>query len=70
VTVGIVDGPSRVSDGQVLATSLTVDPIMGATVSGEVRGLVDKRSGLGIGTGVGGVPEGTTQVDHSVCVGV
>jgi len=70
VTVGIVDGPVRVTDGQALASGLTVSPIVGATVLGEVGGLVDECSGLGIGTGVWGVPEGTAQVDLSICVGI
>jgi len=70
VTVGIVDGPIRVTDGQALAGGLAVGVITGATIDGEVGGLVDKRSGLGVGTGVGGVPEGTAQVDLSELVGV
>ena len=69
MTVSVVDGHSRVTDGQALAGSLAISVIVGATVDGEVRSLVDKRSGLGIGTGVGGIPEGTTEVYPSESVG-
>jgi len=70
VTVGVGDGLRRVADSQVLARSLTVNMIVGATVDGEVGGLVDKRSSLGIGTDGGGVPETTAQIDRSERVGI
>jgi len=70
VTVSVIDGTSRVADGQALAGRLTVNPIVGATVGGEVRRLVHERSGLGIRTGVRSVPEGTAEVDLSECVGI
>ena len=59
MTVGVVDGPSWVAVSQALTVRLTISPIAGTTVDGEVGGLVDECSGLGVGTGVGGVPEGT-----------
>jgi len=65
VTVGVGDGLRRVADSKFPAGSLTVSVIAGATVDGEVGGLVDKRSGLGIGTDGGGVPESTAQIDLS-----
>jgi len=68
VAVGVVDGLGRVADSQTLAARLTINVIVGATVGGEVGGLVDERSGLGIGTGVRGAPEGTAQVNLSVLV--
>ena len=65
VTVGVEDGLSRVAGGKALGVSLTVNVVLGATVGGEVRRLMDKRSGLGIGAGVGGFPKGTAKVDPS-----
>ena len=70
MTVGVVDGPIRVVIGQGLAGSLTVSPIIGTTVDGEVGGLVDKSSSLGVSANVGSVPEGTAQVDLSELVGI
>jgi len=70
VTVGVVDGPSWVVDSQCLAGRLTISPVIGATVGGEMRGLVNERSCLGIGTCVGSGPEGTAQVDLSKLVGI
>ena len=69
MTVGVVDRHRRVTDSQALAGSLTISVIIGTTVDGEVGSLVDKRSGLGIGTGVGGIPKGTTEIDPSESVG-
>jgi len=65
VAVGVVDGLGRVADSQTLAARLTINVIVGTTMSGKVGGFVDERSGLGIGTGVRGVPEGTAQVNLS-----
>jgi len=70
VTVGVVDGLSYITDSQVLTVSLTVLVVLVATVDVEVRGFMDKSPGLGIGTGVGGAPEGTTEVDLSELVGI
>ena len=70
MTVGVVDGTIWVADCQALAGRLTISPIVGTTVVGEVGGFVDERSGLGICTGVGGAPECTTQVDFSELVGI
>jgi len=70
MAVGVVDGPERVADSQVLAGSLTISPIIGATVDGEVGGLVNESSSLGVGTKVWSVPEGTAEVDLSELVGI
>jgi hypothetical protein len=55
-------------DGQPLATGLTIIVVLALAVDGEVGRLVDKRSGLGVGTGGGGSPEATAEVDHSELV--
>ena len=70
MAVSVVDGTSRVAGGQALAGRLTVSPIIGATVGGEMRRLVDESSGLGIGSGVRSGPEGAAQVDLSEGVGI
>lgn len=63
--IGIVDGISRVADGQRLGCRLTIDVVVGSAVGGEVGGFVDDGSGLGVGAGGGSVPEGTAEVDVS-----
>ena len=70
MTVGVVDGPSRVADSQVLASGLTVSPIVGTTVGVEMGGLMDKSSGHRVSTLVRSVPVGTAQVDLSILVGI
>ena len=70
MTVSAADGASRVANSQALAGRLTISPIVGTTVDGEVRGLVNKSSSLGISTKVWSVPEGTAQVYLSVLVGI
>ena len=62
--VGVEDGLGWVGFGQVLGIGLTVNVVFSATVDGEVGRFVDKCSGLGVGTGVGGAPEGTAEVDR------
>ena len=69
MVVGVEDGLIRVADSQVLGTSLTVNVVVGTTVDGEVRRFVDQCSGLGVGTGVWGTPEGTAKVNPSEFVG-
>ena len=70
MAVGVEDGRSWVLDGQVLAVRLAVSVVPGATVGVEVGSLVDERSALGIGTGGGGLPEGTAKVDGSELIGI
>jgi len=70
VTVGVVDGLSYVTDSQVLTCGLAILVVLVTTVYIEVGRLVDKRSGLGIGTCVWSAPEGTAQVDPSEMVGI
>ena len=70
MVVGIEDGLCWIGDGQLLSIILTINVIQGPAVDGEVGTLVDKRSGLGIGTGTWSVPEGTTEVDLSGLVGI
>ena len=70
MAVGIEDGLSRVTDGQVLAVGLTVSVILGTAIDGEVGSLMDNRPGPGIRTGVGGVPEAVAEVDGPECIGV
>ena len=53
-----------------LGAILTVNVVEGPTVFGEVGRLVDKRSGPGVGTSVGDVPEGTAEVDNSEVVAI
>ena len=65
MTVGVVDSLRRVTGSQALAGRLTISVIVSAAVGGEVGRFVDKRSGLGIGTGVWGVPESAAQVNLS-----
>jgi len=61
------DGPRWAAGGQILGVSPTVNVVEGATVDDQAGSLVNSRSGLGIGTGFGGVPEGTAEVDNSKC---
>ena len=70
MAVGVVDGLSRVTDGQGLAVSLTVNVVIGTTVGGEMGSLVDNRPGPGIRTGVGSVPEAVAEVDGPECTGI
>ena len=70
VTVGVVDGLGRVANSQTLTGGLTISPVIGTTVNNEVGGLMNKSSGLGVGTNVWSVPEGTAQVDLSELVGI
>ena len=62
MVVCVENGRVWVIAGQVLRIGLTVSIVAGATVDGEVGGLVDKCSGLGISAHIGGGPEGTTEV--------
>ena len=70
MTVGIEDGLPWIVGGQLLRGILTGSVILGATVLGEAGRLVDKRSGLRVGTVEGGVPEGTAEVDLSEFGGI
>ena len=70
VTVSVEDRLIWVGDRQVPAILRTVSEVPGATVDGEVGNFVDERSGLGIGTVDGGVPEGTAKVNLSGEVGI
>jgi len=70
VSVSIEHGLRRVVDSQLHGSSLTVSVVTGTTIGGEVRRLVDDRSGPGIGTGVGGIPESTAEVDRPELVGI
>ena len=70
VTVGVHDGPARVALSQRPASRLSVSVVGRSTVADEMRRLVDERSRPRIGTGVGGPPESTTEVDLSELVGV
>ena len=70
MTVGIEDGLAWIVDGQLLRCILTGSVVLGPTVLGEAGRLVDKRSGLRVGTVEGSVPEGTAEVDLSELVGI
>ena len=70
VIVGVEDGLSLIAEGQILGFTLAVNVVMSSAVDGEVGRLVDKRSGLGIGTDGGGLPEGTAEVDLSKLRGI
>lgn len=70
MVVGVEDGLRWAGFGQVLRGGLAVNVVLSATVDGEVRSLVDERSGPGVSTGVGGTPEGTAEVDGPECVGI
>lgn len=65
VVVGVEDGLIRAADSRILSTGLTVDVVVGSTIDGEVGRLVDQRSSLGIGAGVGGAPESAAEVNPS-----
>ena len=67
--VGVEHSLIWVADRQVLGTGLPVDVVVGTTVDGEVGGLVDQSSGLGVGAGVWGAPEGTAEVDPPEFIG-
>ena len=70
MVVGVVDGRVWVIDGQALRLGLTVSVVTSATVDGKVGRLVDECSGLGISTNIGGVPEGTAEVDRPILIGI
>jgi len=70
VIIGIHDGLTWVGPSQILRRTWTVDVVLGATVGGEVGGLMDERSSIGVVTGGWGGPEGTAEVDLPELVGV
>ena len=70
VIIGVRAGRSRVGTSQILGRARTVDVVLGTTVDGEMGGLVDERSSIGVVTGGWGGPEGTAEVDHPVLVGI
>ena len=70
VTISVEDGPVWVAVRQVLTFGTAVSVVLGSTVDDEVRGFVDERSSLGIGTGGGGLPEGAAEVDLPKLVGI
>ena len=70
MTLGVLDGPRWVVDGQVLDAILTISVVEGGTVEGKVGRLVDKRSGPGIGTSERGVIKAFTDVDNSEFVSI
>jgi len=70
VSVGVEDGLRWVVDSQLHGSGLTVSVVAGPTIVGEVGRLVDDRSGPRIGTGVGGIPESTAEVDRTELVGI
>ena len=63
MVVGVVDRLGGVALGEGLGCALAVDVVVGAGVPGEVGGLVDEGSTLGVGAGGGSRPEGTAEVD-------
>ena len=65
MTVGIEDGVTRITDGQIFAVGLTTSVVTGAAIGGEVRRRLDKYPGPRIGTGVGDDPEDTAEVNSS-----
>ena len=65
MAISVEDGRRWIAGGQVLGFILSGRVVFGATIGDEVGRLVDKCSGLGIGTGVGGAPEHTAEVDNS-----
>ena len=67
--VGVVDGLSRVGGGQVLGVLLAINVVERGTVDDEMGRFVYKRSGPGVGTIVGDVPEGTAEINLSKIVG-
>ena len=70
MAVGVEDGMRWILDGQFLGRTLPVHIVFSVTVGDEVGSLVDKYSGFGISTGVGGPPEGTTEMDLSIFLGI
>ena len=65
VAVGVHDGLSRVAPGQFQAIRLAGSVVEGTTVDVPAGSEVDERSGLGIGTGVGGTPVAIADPDLS-----
>ena len=63
VAVSVVDRLGGVAPGEGPAPALAVDVVVGAGVPGEVGGLVDEGSALGVSAGGGSRPEGTAEVD-------
>ena len=70
VIIGIHNGLTWVGPSQILRRTWTVDVVLGATVGGEVGGLMDERSSIGVITGGWGGPEGAAEVDLPELVGV
>ena len=58
VVGGVVDGPIWILSGQLQGTRLT-NNAAADTITAPPGRLVDKESGLGIGTGDGSTPEGS-----------
>lgn len=70
MVVGVEDGLGWVGPSQVLGRTLTINVVTGATIDGEVGRLVNERSRPRVGTSVGGIPEGSAEVDQSELVGI
>ena len=65
MVVGVENGLTRIVDGQTPGISLTISVVNGATIGGELGRHLDERSGLGIRTDNGGIPESRADVDGS-----
>ena len=63
IIFSIEDGTIWVSDGQCCSFMPTIIIVVGAAVDSKVGRLMNKCPCFGIGTSVGGFPEGTTDVD-------
>ena len=70
MVVSVEDGRVWLKEGQDLRIGLTVNLVNSATVDSKVGRLVDECSGLGVSTDIGGVPEGTAEVDRSILIGI
>ena len=70
MAVGVEDRLRWVVDRKALTSGLAVLVVGRAAIRGEVGSLVDERSRLGIGTGAGGIPESTAQINGSKLAGI
>ena len=69
VIVGIHDGGGGIVSGQCLGIFYTVRKVLGSAIFSEMESLMDNHSRLGKDTVVGGIPEGTVDVDFSEITG-
>lgn len=70
MVVCVEDSFSRVTLGETLSGGLAINVILGTAVLGEVRALVNESSSPGVSSGVGCLPEGTTEINVAIVIRV